>query len=66
MGHGLFVMTDLYNDNKYICIYIIYIYNICLNVANRPSADGLHTFSHIIYIYILPHIRVFMPYNYII
>ena len=44
MGLSLFVLKDLYHDNIYIYIYIIYIYNMCINVANRPSADGLHTF----------------------
>ena len=39
----------------------------CINVANRPSADGLHTFLVVNNIYIYWHIRrVFMPYNYII
>ena len=44
MGLSLFVWKNLYNDNIYISIYIIYIYNVHINVANRPSADGLHTF----------------------
>ena len=56
MGHGLFLMTDLYifyyrcyNDStKYIYIYIIYIIYLCINVANRPSADGLHTLLYIL------------------
>ena len=51
MGQGLLVLTDLYNDNIHICIYIIYIYNICISVTNRPSANGLPTFLYIIYIY---------------
>ena len=60
MGLSLFVLTDLYNDNIYICIYIIYVYIMYTNVTNRPSADGLHTsFLYIIYIYILAYTRIY-------